>query len=282
MTTGSDKNQRQGRIRVGIGGWTYEPWRTSLYPKGLPHARELEYASRQVTAIEINGTFYRTQKPESFAKWRDATPESFVFSVKAPRYATIRKALAEAGPAIDLFVKSGVAELREKLGPLLWQFAPTKRYDREEVGAFLELLPKEIGGRPARNVLEPRHESFVDPSFIDLARRHRCAIVFTDSTEYPSFGDITSDFVYARLVRSESAIPTGYAAPALDAWAKIARTFARGSEPREFARITNVKPAAEPRDVFVFFINGAKERAPAAALELLSRLGEKSRSSRAA
>jgi uncharacterized protein YecE (DUF72 family) len=266
-----------GQIRVGIGGWTYEPWRANFYPKGLPHARELEYASRHVTAIEINGTFYRTQKPETFAKWRDETPDDFVFSVKAPRYATIRKVLAEAGSAIDLFVKSGLAELHHRLGPLLWQFAPTKRYERDDVEAFMRLLPKEIAGQRVRNVLEPRHASFVDPSFVELARRHDCAIVFTDSTEYPSFGDVTSDLVYARLVRSESTIPTGYALPALDAWAKVVKTFARGSEPKEFARITTTKPAAESRDVFVFFINGAKERAPMAALELLSRVGRKSR-----
>jgi uncharacterized protein YecE (DUF72 family) len=153
--------------------------------------------------------------------------------------------------------------------------APTKRYEHDDLEAFLRLLPKEIAGRPVRNVLEPRHESFVDPDFVELARRYDCAIVFTDSTEYPAFGDITSDFVYARLVRSEAATPTGYAAPALDAWAKVAKTFARGSEPKEFARITDAKPAAEPRDVFVYFINGAKERAPAAAIELLSRLGKK-------
>jgi uncharacterized protein YecE (DUF72 family) len=198
-----------------------------------------------------------------------------VFSVKAPRYATIRKVLAEAAPAIGLFVKSGLVELRDRLGPLLWQFAPTKRYEHEDVEAFLRLLPKEIAGRRVRNVVEPRHESFVDPRFVELARQHGCAIVFTDSTEYPCFGDVTSDFVYARLVRSESAIPTGYAAPALDAWAKVASTFARGSEPKEFARVTSTKPPAGSRDVFIYFINGAKARAPAAAMELLSRLGKK-------
>ena len=265
----------KGRIRVGIGGWTYEPWRATFYPKGLPHARELEYASRHVTAIEINGTFYRTQKPESFANWRDETPDGFVFSVKAPRYATIRKALADAGPAIELFVQSGLAELRDRLGPVLWQFAPTKRYERQEIEAFLRLLPKDIAGRPARNVLEPRHESFANPEFVELARDHGCAIVFTDATDYPAFGDITADFVYARLVRSDAANPTGYAAPALDAWAKVASTFARGSEPKEFARVTAIKPRTQPRDVFIFFINGAKERAPAAAMDLLSRLGKK-------
>jgi len=264
--------RKAGLIRVGIGGWTFAPWRTTFYPKGLPHARELEYASRQVTAIEINGTFYRTQKPASFAKWRDETPEGFVFSVKAPRYATIRKALGEAGPTIEHFVGSGLAELREKLGPILWQFAPTKRYDASELEAFMKLLPEEIGGRPARHVLEPRHQSFVDAGFIELARRHKCALVFTDSVEYPAFGDVTADFVYARLVRSQSSIATGYPAPALDAWAKVACTFARGSEPKEFARITKSGGRSNPRDVYVFFINGDKERAPAAAVELLARL----------
>jgi uncharacterized protein YecE (DUF72 family) len=259
-------------VRVGIGGWTYEPWRKTFYPTGLPQARELEYASRQLTAIEINGTFYRTQKPESFAKWRDETPERFVFSVKAPRYATIRKALGEAGPAIEQFVGSGVAELREKLGPILWQFAPTKRYEAAELESFMKLLPSEIGGRPARHVLEARHASFLDRGFVELARRYGCALVFTDSTQHPAFGDVTADFVYARLVRSESTIPTGYSAPALDAWAKVARTFARGSEPKEFPRIANSGGRASARDVFVFFINGAKERAPAAAVELLAKL----------
>ena len=265
----------EGRIRVGVGGWTYEPWRKTFYPKGLAQARELEYASRQITAIEINGTFYRTQKPESFAKWRDETPEDFVFSLKAPRYTTIRKALGEAGAGIEAFVASGLTELREKLGPILWQFAPFKRFAPEEFETFLKLLPREIGGRPARHVLEPRHESFLSSEFIALARRYNCAIVFSDSEEYPSIGDVTADFVYWRLMRSQASIETGYSAPALEAWAKVARTFARGSEPKEFPRVAEPIPKGGPRDVFVFFINGAKERAPAAACALLSCLGER-------
>ena len=273
-TTMATKGKKEGRIRVGIGGWTYEPWRKTFYPEDLTHARELEYASRQVTAIEINGTFYRLQKPETFAKWRDQTPDDFVFSVKAPRYATMRKVLGEAGEAIERFVASGLAELGPKLGPLLWQLAPTKRFDAEDIEAFLKLLPKKIDGRPARHVLEPRHESFETSEFVNLARKHGAAIVYTDSEDYPSIGDVTADFVYARLMRAQSSVKTGYAGVALDAWAKIARTFARGSEPAEFPRMTDGRKSGA-RDVFVFFINGAKERAPAAAAALLDKLSER-------
>lgn len=266
------KPLKQGRIRVGIGGWTYDPWRKTFYPKGLTQARELEYASRQVTAIEINGTFYRAQKPESFAKWREQTPDDFVFAVKAPRYATMRKVLGEAGESIERFVASGLVELGDKLGPILWQFAPTKRFDAADMEAFLKLLPTKIGGRAARHALEPRHQSFVDVTFIALARRYGMAIVYADSEEQPSIGDVTSDFVYARLMRSQASVKTGYNSVALDAFAKIAKTFARGSEPAEFPRVEQLSPKAGARDVFVFFINGAKERAPVAACELLKRL----------
>jgi uncharacterized protein YecE (DUF72 family) len=255
-----------------MGGWTYEPWRDNFYPKGLPHARELEYASRNVTAIEINGTFYRTQKPETFAKWRDETPADFVFALKAPRYATIRKVLGEAGPSIERFVESGLAELGPRLGPILWQFAPTKRFEREDFEAFLKLLPAKIGARKARHALEPRHASFIDPEFVALARRYRCAIVFTDSEEYPAIGDVTADFVYARLVRAQANLAAGYSAPALDAWARVAHTFARGSEPAEFPRVGKAGARSGPREVYVFFINGAKERAPAAARAFLERI----------
>ena len=269
------KAEKEGRIRVGIGGWTYEPWRKTFYPEDLTQARELEYASRQVTAIEINGTFYRLQKPDTFAKWRDQTPDDFVFSLKAPRYATMRKVLGEAGEAIERFVESGLAELGPKLGPLLWQFAPTKRFDAADIEAFLKLLPKKIAGRPARHVLEPRHESFETPEFVTLARKYGAAIVYTDSEDYPSIGDITADFFYARLMRAQSSVKTGYSSVALDAWTKIARTFARGSEPAEFPRVTDGGQKSGARDVFVFFINGAKERAPAAACALLERLNER-------
>ena len=266
------RRSERGQIRVGIGGWTYEPWRKTFYPAGLPHSRELEYASRQVTAIEINGTFYRTQKPESFAKWRDETPDGFVFSVKAPRYATIRRVLGEAGEAIERFVDSGLGVLGAKHGPVLWQFAPTKRFEADDFESFLKLLPKDIGGRPARHVLEPRHSSFLNREFIALARTYRAAIVFTDSDDHPRFGDLTADFVYARLVKSRASLKTGYDAISLDAWAKIVQTFARGGAPKEFPRIDAGRAGSIPRDAFVFFINGAKERAPAAARDLLARL----------
>ncbi len=190
------------RIRVGIGGWTYEPWRGTFYPPGLPHARELEHASRQLTAIEINGTFYSSQKPATFARWRDETPDDFVFSLKASRYATNRKLLAEAGESIRRFVGSGIAELGPKLGPIVWQLAPTKRFDADDLRGFFEQLPSEVDGLPLRHVLDVRHDSFMTREYLALAREHRVATVFCDSDEYPSFCDLTGDFVYARLMRS--------------------------------------------------------------------------------
>ncbi len=276
---------KPGRIRAGIGGWTFDPWRETFYPPDLTQKRELEYASRQVTAIEINGTYYRTQKPESFARWRDETPDDFVFSVKASRYATNRKVLAEAGESIARFMTSGLAELGEKLGPILWQFAPTKRFEPEDFAQFLALLPPDIDGCRLRHVLEVRHASFAHADFIALARRFHAAIVFTDSDEYPSFADLTSDFVYARLVRSEASIETGYSKDALATWAERARIWAEGGEPADLPRVGENAPRSKGidttrssqakragRDVFVFMINGAKERAPTAARQLLSCL----------
>ena len=265
--------KKPGRIRVGIGGWVYEPWRASFYPSGLAHGRELEYASGKVTSIEINGTYYRTQKPENFAKWRDQTPDDFVFSVKASRYATNRKVLADAGASIDRFVNSGLAQLGGKLGPVLWQFAPTKRFDADDFERFLKLLPADAGGHALRHVLDVRHESFMSAQFIELARRYRAATVFSDSDDYPSFANVTGELVYARLMRSQAPVATGYPDAALDQWAERARAWAGGGEPTDLPRIEAAGAAPRPRDVFLFFISGAKERAPAAACELLSRLG---------
>jgi uncharacterized protein YecE (DUF72 family) len=263
---------KSGSIRVGVGGWTFQPWRKTFYPKDLPKKRELEYASRQLTAIEINGTYYSTQKPSSFAKWRDETPDGFVFTVKASRYATNRRVLAEAGESIERFVGSGLSELGPKLGPLLWQFMPAKKFDPEDFGRFLELLPASLEGRKLRHALDVRHESFMNETFIALARKHKAAIVFTDSDDYPSFADVTADFVYARLMRTQSRLKTGYAPRDLDAWAKRVGTWAGGGQPADLPRVANASLPPKPRDVFAFMISGAKERAPAAARGLIERL----------
>jgi uncharacterized protein YecE (DUF72 family) len=263
---------KSGRICVGIGGWDYEPWRETFYPVDLPKKRELEYASRQVSAIEINGTYYRTQKPESFAKWYEQTPDDFIFSVKASRYATNRKMLAEAGESIERFLHSGLSELGHKLGPLLWQFAPTKRFDPGDMEAFLKLLPSKLRSCRLQHVLDVRNESFMHPDFLALARRYQASVVFTDAEKYPSFSDITSDIVYARLMRSDASVATGYSKKALNAWAERASLWAQGGVPPDLPRIENAAVDIVPRKVFVFFINGAKEHAPAAARHLLSRL----------
>ncbi len=258
-------------IRVGIGGWTFAPWRGTFFPKGLPHARELSFASRELTTIEINGTFYRTQKPETFRSWYDQTPDDFVFAVKAPAYATNRSTLADAGPSIDRFFSSGVFELKAKLGPILWQFMPTKKFDPDDFAAFLALLPPEGGGRTLRHAIEVRNATFQAPAFIALAKKHDAAIVFADSVKHPSIADVTGDFVYARLQRAAADVPTGYTPAALKTWLKHARTWEEGSAPKEFPLVGKA-PAKKNRDVFVYMINGAKERAPAAAKALLAMM----------
>jgi len=247
------------RIKVGIGGWTYEPWRDNFYPKGLAHAKELNYASRHVSAIEINGTYYSTFKPDNFRKWRDDTPEGFVFSMKASSFATNRKLLSTAGESIRRFIDSGVTELGPKLGPIVWQFMPTKQFDAEDFEAFLELLPKKEGSTPLRHVMDVRHESFIVPAYKALAKKHKVSTVFTDADKFPSFEEPEGEFAYARLMMADAKQKTGYAPKALDDWAERAQGWAG--------------TAAKPREVFVYFINGAKERAPAAAAELLKRLG---------
>jgi uncharacterized protein YecE (DUF72 family) len=261
------------RIRVGIGGWTYEPWRDNFYPAGLPHSQELNYASRHVMAIEVNGTYYSTFKPSTFKKWHDETPDDFMFSLKASRFTTNRKLLATAGESITRFIESGLGELGDKLGPIVWQFMPTKVFDPEDFARFLELLPKKEGSRTLRHVLDVRHESFRTPEYLALARKHRAATVFTDSGKFPSFADLTGDFAYARLMNSDAKLKNGYAPKALDAWAECARTWARGDAPESLPHVEDKKPHTGPeRDVFVFFINGAKEKAPAAAGALIQRL----------
>ena len=235
-------------IRAGIGGWTYEPWRGTFYPPKLPYAQELAFASRALTTIEINGTFYRTQKPDTFRKWAEDTPDGFVFSVKAPRYAVNKRVLAEAGHSIERFAESGLDQLGEKLGPVLWQFAPTKKFDAADIAAFLALLPREVKGARLRHVLEVRHASFKTPEFIELAAKAGAAIVVADFEDYPLIEEQTADFSYARLMKSRAEVETGYPIGELAAWRKRAQSWAKGG-----------------RDVFVYFIDGAKERAPAAA-----------------
>jgi uncharacterized protein YecE (DUF72 family) len=269
-----EKHEAQ-RIRVGVGGWTFEPWRDNFFPKGLPHSRELEYASRRLSAIEVNGTYYGTLKPASFQRWAEETPDDFVLSLKATRYATNRKVLAEAGESITRFVESGISELGSKLGPVVWQFMPGKTFEPEDFEAFLALLPQQIDGRTLRHVVDVRNESFMTPAFLALARRYKVATVFADAEKFPSFADITGDFVYARLMASAAAIPTGYADAALDAWAERARIWANGNSPDDLPSVEEPSAAGPQRDVFIYFINGAKERAPAAAMALLQRLGFK-------
>jgi uncharacterized protein YecE (DUF72 family) len=262
-----------GRTYIGVGGWTFAPWRGVFYPDGLPHAKELEYASRHLTSIEINGTFYRTQTPATFRKWAKEVPDGFVFSVKGPRYVTQRGVLAEAGDSIKRFMDSGVLELGDRLGPLLWQFAPFKKFDETDVAAFLELLPAKLDGRPIRHVLEPRHASFCTPAFIALLRKFGAAAVFAEHETYPAIADVTGDFVYARLQKGEDDIPTAYPPTALDAWAGRIRTWAEGGEPDDLPRMdADHKPAPTPRDVFAYVIHEGKIRAPAAAMALIERV----------
>jgi uncharacterized protein YecE (DUF72 family) len=244
-----------GKIRIGIGGWTYEPWRGVFYPEGLSQKRELEYASRQLTSIEINGTYYSTFKPTSWAKWREETPDGFVFAVKGSRYCTNRKELAGAGESVARFVGQGLIELRDRLGPINWQLMGNKKFDPTDIGAFLELLPREVGGLPLRHALEVRHESFKDERFYDLARRHNVAIVFAHSEDFPLIEQPTADFTYARLMGTREEVETGYTVAEIDQWARRARSW------------------AERGDAFVYFISGAKVRAPAAARALIQRMG---------
>ena len=259
-------------IRVGVGGWTYAPWRDNFYPKGLAQSRELEYASRKLSSIEINATFYRSQSAASFARWRDQTPEDFVFAVKAPRYATHRSVLAEAGDSIERFFAGGIGELGAKLGPILWQFSGFKRFEPDDFGRFLELLPPRLGAVALRHVLDVRHRSFATAEFVELARRHAVAVVFSDTDEFPAFADVTAGFVYARLMRTTAAEPTGYRPDDLAAWAERLKAWERGSEPQDLPRVCKPAAHAAPRDVFAYFISGAKERAPAAACALMSML----------
>jgi uncharacterized protein YecE (DUF72 family) len=266
------KPTKPANIRIGIGGWTYAPWRGPFYPDGLTQARELEYASRNLTSIEINGTFYGLQKPASYEKWYQETPDDFVFSLKAPRYATNRKVLADAGETIERFFASGVLLLKQKLGPINWQFAPTKKFDHEDFEAFLKLLPASIEGQKLRHAIEVRNDTFKSPEFIALARKYKVAVVLAGDSDYPQIADLTAPFVYARIMGTTDRQAKGYSAKALDAWADRARQLAAGTTPADLETCAEPPAKAAERDVYLYVISGFKERNPAAAMALIGKL----------
>ena len=245
-----------GNIRIGIGGWTFPPWRGTFYPPDLPQKRELEYASSHLGAIEINATFYGRQNPKSWEKWRDTVPDGFQFAIKGSRFCVTRSKLGEGAEGIGNFCAQGFAALGAKLGPILWQFQPRRQFDADDIAAFIDLLPADVEGIPLRHVIEPRHDSFRDERFYALCRARNVAIVFADSHEYPCIDADTADFTYARLQRMNEELRTGYPETTLDEFAGRTKHWAR-----------------DGRDAYVFLINGAKVRAPAAALALQERLG---------
>jgi uncharacterized protein YecE (DUF72 family) len=250
-----------GKMHVGVGGWTYEPWRGGVfYPEKWPQAKELDYAGQHLTGIEINGTFYGRQKPASFIKWRDSVPDGFVFNAKASRYCTNRKVLAEAKDSIANFVEQGITELGDKLGPILWQLAATKQFDAADIEAFLALLPNEQDGVKLRHAIEPRHASFDDPAFFALARAANVAVVYAEAEAYPTFAEQTADFTYARIQTAREDLPLGYTEAELDRLAGQAREWKKGG-----------------RDVFLFFISGDKVKNPAAAQALIARLEDEAK-----
>ena len=246
----------EARVRIGIGGWTYPPWRGVFYPDKLPHKKELEYASHALSAIEINATFYGRQSPKSWAAWEKVAPDGFQFAVKGSRYCVMKSKLADASEGLNGFFAQGFAALGPKLGPILWQLTNYRRFDRDDIAGFIDLLPEKIDGIDLRHVIEPRHASFNDEKFFDLCRARNIAIVFEDSNDYPLIQADTADFAYARLQQMSEDVPTGYDDAALDEFAKRAREWVKGG-----------------RDAYIFLINGAKVRAPAAALALQERLG---------
>jgi uncharacterized protein YecE (DUF72 family) len=268
----SPKQTKSGKIYVGVGGWTFEPWRGVFYPEKLAQAKELQYAASKLTSIEINGTYYGSQKPESFRKWAREVPDGFVFSVKGPRFATNRRVLAEAGDSIRRFYDSGVLELGDRLGPVLWQFAPTKKFDEADFGKFLELLPRKLDGRNLRHVVEVRHDSFCVPEFVALTRTFETPVVFAEHGKYPAIADLAGNFVYARLQKGNDEIKTCYPPKQLDAWAARLKLWADGGEPGDLPRVDSKSAKKIPRDVFAYVIHEGKIRAPAGAMELIARV----------
>lgn len=286
-----------GKAYVGISGWTYAGWRGTFYPRGLAHRSELAYASRRFNAIEINGTFYRLQRPENFEQWREQTPAGFRFAVKGSRFITHMKQLRDVAVPLANFLASGVLRLEQKLGPILWQFAPRRRLDLERFAAFLDMLPRTTAeasrvarahdarvadrasyhverSRPLRHAFEIRHESFLCDAFLDLLRRHDCALVFSDAaSDWPYAEDVTAGFVYLRLHGAEQTYTSGYDDRALDRWAARVDTWLAGREPADAARAGPPARMRAGRDAYIFFDNDAKVRAPFDALSLARRLG---------
>jgi uncharacterized protein YecE (DUF72 family) len=275
MLTPDAPKKRQRRtlmtIFIGIGGWTYEPWRGTFYPEGLTQKRELEYAASKLTGIEINGTYYGSQKPESFRKWRDETPDGFTFAVKGTRYATNRKDLAASSESVERFLKSGITELGDKLGPINWQFMATKKFDEQDFENFFKLLPPELDGVRLRHAVEVRHDSFRDPAFIALARRYKIAVITGADSEFPVIADQTAHYAYLRLMGTSEGHDKGYSEADLDAWARRIKALSEGDIPDDLACVTGERKTT-PRDVYAYVISGHKVANPAAAMALIERL----------
>ena len=263
---------KSGNIYVGIGGWTFEPWRGTFYPEKLPQKRELEYASQHLTSIEVNGTYYGSQKPESFRKWHDETPENFVFSLKGSRFTTNRKELAQAKESVERFIGSGILELRDKLGPINWQFMETKKFEPVDFEAFLKFLPETVEGRRLKHSVEVRNDSFAAPDFVELARKHNVAIITAGDSKFPQIADPTADFVYLRIMGTDEKHKKGYSEAELDAWAKRAQAYAAGDIPDDLRSVSEKSAKKTPRDVYLYVISGHKDVNPAAAMALIERL----------
>ena len=287
-----------GKVRIGISGWTYKPWRGEFYPKDLKQKRELEYASTTFNSIEINGTFYSLQRPTSFERWAAETPDDFVFSVKAPRFITHIRRLKDADAPVANFLASGIFNLGKKLGPILWQLPPNFHFKPEILESFFRLLPhdteeaaarannhdkwmanraslKPDAKRPMRHAMEIRHASFATREFIDLLRKYDVALVCADTVEWPRLMDLTSDFMYCRLHGSEVLYASGYDDASLDQWTTRVTAWARGNEPEDAERVIKEKgPKRAARDVFVYFDNDTKVRAPFDAKSLTAKVNK--------
>jgi uncharacterized protein YecE (DUF72 family) len=289
---------RKADIRIGISGWSYAPWRGKFYPRDLPHKQELQFVGETFRTVEVNGTFYGSQRPKSFAKWSQAVPDDFVFAVKGPRYITHTRRLKDVEKPLANFFATGVLQLGAKLGPILWQFPPNFKFDADLMENFLKLLPKDaraaaklarrhekgFGSAAAfriatnhaiRHAIEIRHRSFVTPEFVKLLRRHRVALVCADTVEWPRLMDVTADFIYCRLHGSEELYASGYSARALGNWARRVADWSQGREPRGGERASDAKPRKRAtRDVFVYFDNDMKVKAPHDAKALVEKVGK--------